>query len=668
MTLATAARRWIGRIETQGKALALIAASVLAYVAAYELRFDFALGPQESAEILSTLPILVAARWAAAWYWQLHRQWWRFVSIVDLRSIVAATLAGSVAFALVLPWLFGWRLPRSVLLIEPILSFLLVAGMMVTSRWLRTGRPGLRRSAASRVLIVGAGQTGHSAARELLSDPAGRYLPVGFADDDPKKEGVLIHGIPVLGKLDEIGRLVDQQRADEIIIALPSTSRRRLREVVELCKASGARFRLLPAQSDVLHGRVTVNALREVRIEDLLGRPPVSFDLDSVRPLIHDAVALVTGASGSIGSELCRQVAACGPARLLMLDRNENNLHFLHTEMLERFPRVELVPLVADIGDPLRVERLMRAERPRVVFQAAAYKHVPLMEGNPCEAIRNNVIGTGVVAQMAACYGAERFVMISTDKAINPTSVMGSSKRVAELLLQSLQPSSRTRFVTVRFGNVLGSDGSVIPLFRRQIARGGPVTVTHPDVVRYFMLVDEAVHLVLQASVFGQGGEIYLLDMGEPVRILDLAADMIRLSGLEPNVDIEMRITGLRPGEKLYEELITDSEVAARTGHPMIFRLNEQNHRDWRQPRKLIEELEALALAGNDEGVRAKLHELVPEFHSPAHRAADALAARPRVRPLSVGGAAHGLLPDVSSEALHSQLRRALAQRLAARA
>ncbi|MEW6268546.1 MAG: nucleoside-diphosphate sugar epimerase/dehydratase [Thermodesulfobacteriota bacterium] len=609
------------------KGLALAAAAIAAYVGAFQLRFDLSLEPEEQRRLVVTLPVLIASRAAVNWYFGLHRHWWRFVSMTDLRRILGSVVAGSVLFTLALPWTLQLNVPRSILLIEPVLTFLFMAGLMVASRWLHGGHFALRPAAGRRVLVIGAGQTGNGVARELLWDPA-RYVPVGFVDDEPRKHGALVQGLPVLGAIEQLPALVTANRVDELIIAMPSADRRRIRDVVTLCKATGKRFRIMPAAADLIDGRVTIDRLRDVRIEDLLGRPPVSFELETVRPLLRSSVVLVTGASGSIGSELCRQVLACNPERLVMVDRNENTLHFLHTELHERFPDTTLCPVVADITDPVRMQKMMAQHRPRVVFQAAAYKHVPLMEHNPCEAIRNNVIGTRIIANLSSLLGVERFVMISTDKAINPTSVMGASKRVAEVLLQVLQRTSKTRFIAVRFGNVLGSDGSVVPLFRKQIANGGPVTVTHPDVMRFFMIVDEAVHLVLQAGVLGTGGEIFELDMGEPVRILDLATDMIRLSGLEPNVDIELRITGLRPGEKLYEELITESEVAVRTIHPKILRLAEQKNRRWTELGRSIDELAELALSGRDAAVRAKLHELVPEFRPPEEQNGDGAQRR----------------------------------------
>jgi FlaA1/EpsC-like NDP-sugar epimerase len=595
------------------KWLALAASTTVAYLLAFVLRFDVPLPAEEWQRFWQTLPVLLAGRAAANWYWGLHRKWWRFVSLPDVTGLCAATGAGSAAFVLV--QLFGrFEVPRSLLLMEPALTLLFVAGLMVVSRTLHEGRPSMHLGAGKRVLIVGAGRAGDRVARELRSNSNLNTVPVAFVDDDPKKQGCLIQGVPVLGTVAEIGKLVSEYQIQDIIIAMPSARGRRMRELVEACERTGVRFRVLPAASDVMTGRVTVNRLREARIDDLLPRAAISLDLAPVRPLLEGSVVCVTGAGGSIGSELCRQIATCGPAMLMMVDRYENNLYYLETELAERFPRMRLWPVIADITDLMRMEPLIAAARPRIVFNAAACKHVPLMEENPSEAIRNNVYGTRVMAQLAEYYGVERMVQISTDKAINPTSVMGASKRLAELALQGMQHSSRTRFVTVRFGNVLGSEGSCVQLFARQIARGGPVTVTHPEVVRYFMSVDEAVRLVLHASVLGEGGEIFLLDMGEPVRILDLATAMIRLSGVEAHDDIEVRFTGLRPGEKLYEELITDSEVAAPTGHPKIFKLREQNQRDWKSVQKNILELERLAMGGESATMRDAIRRIVPEY------------------------------------------------------
>lgn len=591
----------------------LLASSAIAYLLAYVLRFDVPLPGEEWQRFWATLPVLLGARAVANWYWGLTRKWWRFVSLPDVTGLCAATGAGSAAFVLV--QLFArLEVPRSLLLVEPALTLLFVAGLMIVSRTLHEGRPSMRLGTGKRVLIVGAGRAGDRVARELRQNSNLNTVPVAFVDDDPKKEGCLIQGVPVLGTVADIGKLVSEYQIQDIIIAMPSARGRRMRELVEKCERTGVRFRVLPAASDVMTGRVTVNRLREARIEDLLPRSPVALDLTAVRPLLEGSVVCVTGAGGSIGSELCRQIASSGPAMLMMVDRYENNLYYLETELAERFPRVRLWAVVADITDLVRMEPLIAAARPRVIFNAAACKHVPLMEENPSEAIRNNVYGTRVMAQLADYYGVERMVQISTDKAINPTSVMGASKRVAELAIQGMQPASRTRFVTVRFGNVLGSEGSCVQLFARQIARGGPVTVTHPEVVRYFMSVDEAVRLVLNASVLGDGGEIFLLDMGEPVRILDLATAMIRLSGVEAHDDIEVRFTGLRPGEKLYEELVTDSEVAGPTSHPKIFKLREHTPRDWKAVQKKITDLEKLAMAGESGSVRAAIRVIVPEY------------------------------------------------------
>lgn len=605
------------QLEGALKAAALLAAAGFGLIASFELRFDLAPADPEWRIFWRTLPILIAIRGMANWHWGLHRHWWRFVSVPDLGRLLWSTIAGSVAFAIVALVLPALGLPRSIILIEAAVTLLLVAGLMVASRQLHPGKASIGLGAGKRVLIVGAGDTGLHAARELFHHVKLKYQPIAFVDDDPRKQGGLFLGVPVLGTVADVPGLVKEYTIEEIVIAMPSAGRRRLREIMDLCQQTGLRVRILPATTDLIQGRVTVNRLREVRIEDLLGRPPVSFDLNTVEPLLKASVACITGAGGSIGSELCRQVASCSPDVLLMIDRNENNLHYLHLELAERFPTVTLQPIVADVTDFVRMEQLMATVRPRTIFHAAAFKHVPLMEGNPSEAVANNVGGTRNLAQLADAYGVERFVMISTDKAINPTSVMGATKRVAEILLQSLQRSSKTRFMTVRFGNVLGSEGSVVPIFNRQIARGGPVTVTHPNVVRFFMLVQEAVHLVLHASALGEGGEIFLLDMGEPVKIIDLARDMIRLSGLEPNVDIEIRITGLRPGEKLYEELITASEVVLATSHPKIMRLNDPNHRDWEREHRGIAELERLAKTHTAQAIRAKLAEIVPEYQPP---------------------------------------------------
>ncbi|MBE3584485.1 MAG: polysaccharide biosynthesis protein, partial [Limnochordaceae bacterium] len=434
--------------------------------------------------------------------------------------------------------------------------------------------PGPKPAGHNHVLIVGAGEAGVASLREIRN--ATPWRVVGFIDDDPAKQGLRLQGVPVLGDRNDIGRVARAYHVETILIAMPTAPRAAIREIHELARKTGCRVQIVPGLYELMNGRVTVNRIREVRIEDLLGREPVKTDLHGIQACVGGRTVLVTGAGGSIGSELCRQVARFGVARLVLLGHGENSIFAIQNELRETYPDLKLVSCIADMRDVRKVNAIFGQYRPQVVFHAAAHKHVPLMEANPDEAVTNNVFGTLNLARAADRVGAERFVMISTDKAVNPTNAMGASKRVAEMIVQTLNRYSRTRFVAVRFGNVLGSRGSVVPTFKRQIAAGGPVTVTHPDMRRYFMTIPEAVQLVLQAAALAEGGEIYLLNMGEPVRIVDLAREMIRLSGFEPDVDIKIKFTGIRPGEKLFEELRTDDESVERTAHGSILKLRGQ--------------------------------------------------------------------------------------------
>ncbi len=629
------ATRRMGATVPWIKSLLLIAVAAVAYATAYELRFEFSVPLAERSARWMCLPVLLLARAMANTIFRLHRLWWRAVSIPDLIAISLSTALGSAVFVGAIRMMELSPPPRSVMLLEPLLSFVLMGGLLAGNRWIYSLRTTLGTSPGRKVLVLGAGHTGSAFAHELLQMAWGGQRPVAFLDDDRRKLGMRVHGVPVIGTIADLADAVAQHSVDEIVIATPGASGQRMREIAAACRETGLRSRTVPHPRDLATGRVSVSRLREVQIQDLLRRSPITLDLSNVRPLLRDSCILVAGAAGSIGSELCRQIATCRPSTLVMVDHNENQLHFLQEELKQAHPNIDLVPVLADVTDEMRIEQLFLTHVPRIVFQAAAYKHVPLMERSPCDAVRNNVGGTRILAEAASRHHCERFVMISTDKAIRPTSIMGSTKRVAELLIERIQRSSETRFVIVRFGNVLGSNGSVVPLFREQIARGGPVTVTHPDVVRFFMLVSEAVYLVLQATVLGEGGKILLLDMGEPVRILDLAIDMIRLSGLEPNLDIELRVTGLRPGEKLYEELLTDHEQASPTAHPKVFQLAHEL--DSGNVDGLIEsalpQLEAAALAGDSDAVRRLLRELVPEFTPWADSLAPAAAARMLLRP-----------------------------------
>ncbi len=550
---------------------------VLAQAGAFGLRFEFSIPAEYFPLAWLWLAVNVGIHLAVFAWSGMFAGLWRYTGARDLVALTRSTALSTLIFAAFIV-LGGYRsYPRSILIIDFLLTMILVGGLRFGARslWQLAQNVAERRnsdgSTRRRVLIVGAGNAGEMLVREMHKSQLSRYEAVGFVDDNPNKQGVSIHGVRVMGRLAQTVELVRREKIDEVVIAIPSAPGKEMRRIVDTVKPAEVPIRTMPGIDQLISGQVTLNQLRSVAIEDLLGRDPVSLDTESLKALLEGHVVLVTGAGGSIGAELCRQVARFAPKQVVLLERSEPALFEIHRELSSRHPELDVVPCIADICDAERVRALFARHRPTVVVHAAAHKHVPMMEWNPGEALKNNVGGTRVVADAAHEFSAEQFVMVSTDKAVNPTSIMGATKRVAELYVQALNQKSKTRFVAVRFGNVLGSAGSVIPIFKEQIAQGGPITVTHPDMRRYFMTIPEASQLVLQAATIGRGGEIFVLDMGEPVKIVDLARDLITLSGLAPDKDIEIRFTGLRPGEKLFEELSTADERAEKTRHPKIF-------------------------------------------------------------------------------------------------
>ena len=586
----------------------------VALTLAFVIRFGFqGMGTGEWHTLLRFLLLALPIQAAFNWRFGLYRGIWRFASIPDLLRIGKSLLLGVSATVVVYFLLFRLQgVPRTVLVLYPLLLGMGLGLPRLVYRLYKDHRLALTRGDAPRVLIIGAGHAGEQLVREMVR--SGDYLPIGFLDDDDQKQGREIHGVRVLGPLDQFERLVERLQPDSVVVAIPSADARFMRRLHARCRDQGLRCLTLPPLSELSDGRVDLQGLRDINLEDLLGREEVVLDEARIDAMIRGQRVLVTGAGGSIGSELCRQVLGHGPASLTLLDNGEFNLYRIERELCSEPPEgVHIEAVLADVRDPARMAQVFGQGRFDLVFHAAAYKHVPLVEENPVEGLRTNVLGTQVVADLCLQLGVERFVMISTDKAVNPTNVMGASKRLAEIYCQALNGAGTTRFITTRFGNVLGSTGSVVPLFQQQIARGGPVTVTHPEVKRYFMTIPEAVRLVLQAASMGKGGEIFVLDMGEPVRIVDLARQMIELAGLEPDEDIRIEFIGLRPGEKLFEELFHDGEHLLGTEHEKIL-LARARRFELAEVRDLLTELSGLCSRFDPDTMYALLQRLVPEY------------------------------------------------------
>jgi len=602
----------------------LFASDILLFAAstvlAFALRFEgFEWGAEQNHAAILYLIVSLPVKLAICWFIGLYGRLWRYAGLVDLERLISAmSISGLVCLVIggaLLPGagLTASRVPLSVLFLDALLTAVFAASPRLAVR--AFGRRGYRRRLedARRTLIVGAGAAGEMIVKELLSHPQVGLNPIGFVDDDRSKHGHRMCDLPVLGSLARIQDILIEQEVDEVVIAMPRAPGAVVREVVRAALDAGVKTRTVPAMFDIISGKVSVASLRQVEIQDLLRREPIQTDLEQVRSLATGETVLVTGAGGSIGSELCRQLVRLEPAQILLLGHGENSIFDTQQELQERFPGTRLLPVIADVRDRERMRRVFDHYRPWAVFHAAAHKHVPLMEANIAEAVTNNVLGTKNVAELSAEFDVEHLVLISTDKAVRPTSVMGATKRVAEQIVQEIAETRHRNFVAVRFGNVLGSRGSVVPTFLRQIQMGGPVTITHPEMRRYFMTIPEAVQLVLQAGAIGRGGEVFVLNMGEPVKILDLATDLIRLSGLEVGVDIEIRFSGTRPGEKLYEELFFSSENAYPTDHPKVLRAKNGT-----LPIGLSTVVELLidgAQHGWSDGdLRALLLRLVPDF------------------------------------------------------
>ena len=591
-------------------------AAALAWSLAYLLRFNFELPPSFAIELQQTIYWVVPLQLVIFWRMNLYRGLWRYASTADLRRIFLAVTVSAAAIPLMFLMLRqNLVIPRSVLIINPLLLILMMGGSRFIYRlWKEKGLYGDFKLQGEPVLVMGAGDAAASLAKDLVTSSDWRL--VGFLDDDSDKHGRMLNGIRVLGELESLPKWVEQFGVSQVIIAMPSSSHQLRKRAIQLCNSAQVKALTVPSFDDLISGKVAVSQLRAIELDDLLGRDPVVLDDVGLHGLLTGRTVMVTGAGGSIGSELCRQIARFSPSKLILFETSEFALYTVEQELRQTFPGLNTICLMGDVRDAARVDEVMQIHRPIVLFHAAAYKHVPLMEQeNAWQAIRNNVLGTWTVAHAAQQHGVDKFVMISTDKAINPTNVMGASKRLAEMVCQALQPVGSTRFVMVRFGNVLGSTGSVVPTFRAQIARGGPITVTHPEITRYFMSIPEAAQLVLQAGLMGQGGEIFVLDMGEPVKIVDLARDMIRLSGFTED-DIKIEFTGLRPGEKLYEELLADNEHTLPTPHPKL-RIAQANRADAAWLEQLLVWVSAAVM--EDDAVRQALIRWVPEYRPNNH-------------------------------------------------
>ena len=594
---------------------------VAAFILAYLLRFDFDIPRDNALPMLKQLPYVVLIEFAALIMAGVYTFIWRYIGMAEIRSFVNAaywSLLPILLLRLGMPTtLHQWRVPLSIIFINTGLAFGGVLGLRVVRRALyeryekqvkaRTTN-GHRQS----VLLIGAGRAGVLAAREIRGRGDTDLDIKGFIDDDAEKQGAVIYGVKVLGTTTDLAEIVEKLDIDHVVITIAEASRDEIRRIVKICEQIPIKIRIIPGLYEILQGHVEVSRIRDIQVEDLLGREPVQLDEEGIKEFLAGRVVMVTGAGGSIGSELARQAARFRPSKLLLVERAEFALFNADRLLREDFSELSLTPLVADICDEQRMRLIFDAYRPDVVLHAAAHKHVPMMEFNETEAVKNNVLATRLIGELAGEYGADAFVLISTDKAVRPTSVMGASKRVAELVVQDLDRRYRTRYVAVRFGNVMGSAGSVIPIFREQIRKGGPVTVTHPDMVRFFMTIPEAAQLVLQAGALGEGGEIFILDMGEPVRILDLAKDTITLSGLKPYDDIEIVFTGVRAGEKLFEELEITEERLTQTRHPKIF-IGKIAAYPEETVRQALVRLTALSHEGQERELRSFLSELLPE-------------------------------------------------------
>jgi FlaA1/EpsC-like NDP-sugar epimerase len=606
---------------------------IVAFVGAYLLRFDFTLAPVYRSQILGLLPFLMPGKVLVFFLLGMYRGMWRYTSLYDMWRLVQASLLSMLFYITATLYLHGHQgIPRSVFLLDTMLTFLLCGGMRLGIRLVYAAAHADRllppafsiknnsRSPEKSVIIIGAGNAGEKMLREIFENPHLNYQMVGFLDDDRAKWGRSLHGQKVFGGAEKLHEIIEYRKIDEVLIATPCATGAQMRRIVEICKSCEARYRTLPEIGAIINGNVSIKSLRDVKYEDLLRRPPVKLDTAEISQYLQGKRVLVTGAGGSIGSELCRQIIRFDPEELILLDAGEANLYGIQMELHHELNYHRYRCILSRVQNQALMEDVFKEYQPEIIFHAAAYKHVPMLEHNPWEAVYNNVLGTQVVMDLAVQYGAKRFVLVSTDKAVRPTNVMGASKRLAELLVLARQGNS-TRFMAVRFGNVIGSSGSVLPLFRRQLEQGGPITVTHPEVTRYFMTIPEAAQLILQAGGLGEGSEIFILEMGTPVKIAKMAEELVRLSGKTPGIDVDIVFTGLRQGEKLYEELITQDEGVVNTKYEKILVIrsnglngngNQVEFNQWLN--RSLEDLYRIATTHDAHAIRTKLKEVLPEY------------------------------------------------------
>lgn len=602
---------------------------------AYLIRFDFHLPRQHSMLLYQLLPFVLIIKISCFYFFDLYRGMWRYTSISDLLNIIKASCVSSLVIVCLI--LFSHSrfigFPRSVFIIDWCFTILLISGYRVCIRLYFEQNSGdktlsiptrqvltmffKKMAGTKRLLIIGAGNGGEKIYREIHNNANLQFTVIGFLDDDLAKVGRKIHGIPVLGRINDIKRIAKLVNADEALIAIPSATSSEMRNILAHCKECGIQFKTIPGMGELINGKVTVNTIREVDYRDLLGREMIKLDEDKIGSYIKKARVMVTGAGGSIGSELCRQICRFKPECIVLFERAESPLFEINHELEHDFGDIEIIPILADVQDKEQVEKAFEAYQPQTVFHAAAYKHVPMLEIQPWKAVDNNIQGTANLIEITNKFNVERFVFVSTDKAVRPANVMGASKRIAEMLIQSQNGCglSPTKYMTVRFGNVVGSVGSVVPLFKKQIQKGGPVTVTHPDVTRFFMTIPEACQLILQAGAMGNGGEIFLLEMGTSIKIVDMARDLIRLSGFEPEEDIKIEYIGLRPGEKLYEELIIEGEDVIPTSHEKIMVLKGMDC-NIQLLNGEINHLIHIAKDQESKKIKDKLKEIVPEYRT----------------------------------------------------